>query len=204
MDLNLNADLGESYGAWTMGDDAALLPLVDSASIACGFHAGDPLVMRRTLRDALAAGCSIGAHPAYPDLQGFGRRPMHLPADELEAALLYQLSALAGMARCAGGRMSHVKPHGALSNQACADALLAETVVRAIRDFDANLILLAPALSELAAAGMRAGLAVALLIAALAAFLAYVAVYGRRAERAGYIGDITSDRGVTELAPMSG
>jgi UPF0271 protein len=161
MKINLNADLGESFGAWTMGEDAALLGVVNSANIACGFHAGDPLVMRNTVRTALAAGVGLGAHPAYPDLQGFGRRPMTLAPAELEAVILYQIGALAGMAAAEGGRLSHVKPHGALNNQACDDAALADVVARAVRDFDRELVLLAPALSELQAAGQRAGLAVA-------------------------------------------
>jgi UPF0271 protein len=161
MKINLNADLGESFGAWTMGEDEALLGVVRSANIACGFHAGDPLVMRNTVRTALAAGVGLGAHPAYPDLQGFGRRRMHMPPAELEAALIYQIGALAGMAAAEGGRLTHVKPHGALSNQASEDAGLAETVARAVRAVDRELILLAPALSELSAAGERAGLQVA-------------------------------------------
>lgn len=161
MKINLNADLGESFGAWTMGDDAALLRVVGSANIACGFHAGDPLVMRNTVRTAIAAGVGLGAHPAYPDLQGFGRRPMRLSAAELEAAVIYQVGALAGMAAAEGGRLSHVKPHGALNNQACEDAAMADTVARAVRAVDRDLILMAPALSQLCAAGERAGLAVA-------------------------------------------
>lgn len=161
MKINLNADLGESFGAWTMGEDAALLRVVGAANIACGFHAGDPLVMRRTLRSALDAGVGLGAHPSYPDLQGFGRRPMQMAPAELEAALIYQIGALAGLAAAEGGRLVHVKPHGALNNQACEDAALADTVARAVRAFDRELILLAPALSELLAAGERAGLCVA-------------------------------------------
>jgi len=161
MKINLNADLGESFGAWTMGEDAALLGVVGAANIACGFHAGDPLVMRNTVRTALAAGVGLGAHPAYPDLQGFGRRPMTLAPAELEAVILYQIGALAGMAAAEGGKLSHVKPHGALNNQACEDAALADVVARAVRAFDRQLILLAPALSELQAAGQRSGLAVA-------------------------------------------
>lgn len=161
MELNLNADLGESFGAWKMGDDPALLAIVGSASIACGFHAGDPLVMRRTLHAARKSGVSIGAHPSFPDLQGFGRRPMHMAADELQAMILYQLAALSGMARVEGLTMTHVKPHGALSNMASEDAALAARVVKAVKTFDASLILLAPAHSRLAEAGQRDGLAVA-------------------------------------------
>jgi 5-oxoprolinase (ATP-hydrolysing) subunit A len=161
MKINLNADLGESFGAWTMGEDEALLRLVGAANIACGFHAGDPLVMRKTVRTALAAGVGLGAHPAYPDLQGFGRRPMTLAPAELEAVVIYQVGALAGIAAAEGARLTHVKPHGALNNQACEDAAMADTVARAVRAVDRELILLAPALSELHAAGERAGLEVA-------------------------------------------
>ncbi len=161
MKINLNADLGESFGAWKMGEDEALLRVVCSANIACGFHAGDPLVMQHTVRTALAAGVTIGAHPAYPDLQGFGRRPMRMAPAELGAAVIYQVGALAGFAAAEGGRLTHVKPHGALNNQACEDAALADTVARAVRAVDRELILLAPALSELLAAGQRAGLPVA-------------------------------------------
>ena len=158
--LNLNADLGESFGAWEMGSDAELLQIVGSANIACGFHAGDPLVMRRTVRQALDAGVSLGAHPSFPDLQGFGRRAMQIPAAELEALLIYQIGALAGIARAEGGVLTHVKPHGALNNMACEDAALAATVVRAVQAFDPSLILLAPALSQLQRASAAAGLAV--------------------------------------------
>lgn len=161
MKINLNADLGESFGAWKMGEDEALLQVVRSASIACGFHAGDPLVMRHTVRAALAAGVSLGAHPAYPDLQGFGRRPMKLAPAELEAIVIYQVGALMAMAAAEGGRVTHVKPHGALSNQACEDAGLADTIARAVRAVDRDLILLAPVLSELHRASERAGLRVA-------------------------------------------
>ena len=144
MQLNLNADLGESFGAWKMGDDEALLAIVDSANIACGFHAGDPLVMRNTVRAARNSGTSLGAHPAFPDLQGFGRRAMQMAPAELEAAVLYQLGALAAMAAAEGARLSHVKPHGALNNMACEDAAMADTVARAVKAFDPALILLAP------------------------------------------------------------
>jgi UPF0271 protein len=159
--LNINADLGESFGAWRMGDDPALLPFVQSASIACGFHAGDPLTMRKTVAAALAAGVSLGAHPSYPDLQGFGRRSMRCSAEEVEAMVLYQIGALDAFAREKGARVSHVKPHGALSNDACRDAGLAVAIVRAIRAYDPSLILLAPALSRLAESGAAAGLPIA-------------------------------------------
>ena len=159
--VNLNADLGESFGAWEMGSDAEMLATVNSANVACGFHAGDPLVMRRTLSLARKAGVSVGAHIAYPDLQGFGRRPMKMAPAELEAMVIYQVGALAGMAAAEGGRVSHVKPHGALNNQACEDAALADAVARAVKAIDPSLILLAPVLSELHFAAERAGLQVA-------------------------------------------
>ncbi|AYH45108.1 5-oxoprolinase subunit PxpA [Azoarcus sp. DN11] len=158
--INLNADLGESFGAWRMGDDAAMLEVVKSANVACGFHAGDPLVMRQTVATAKRCGVSLGAHPGFPDLQGFGRRRMDLPAAELEAMLIYQIGALAGIARADGMTVTHVKPHGALNNMACADAKLAATVARAVRAADPDLILLAPVLSQLVIAGREAGLRV--------------------------------------------
>lgn len=158
--INLNADLGESFGAWTMGDDAALLQIVNSANIACGFHAGDPAMMQATVRLALAQGVSIGAHPSYPDLQGFGRRVMQMSSRDLQAMLLYQIGALQAIAAAEGGRVSHVKPHGALNNVACADKEVAATVVQAIQQLDPSLMLLAPAHSALASAAETAGLPV--------------------------------------------
>jgi UPF0271 protein len=161
MDINLNADLGESFGAWRMGDDRALLGVVGSANVACGFHAGDPLVMTETVRLAREAGVSIGAHPAFPDLQGFGRRAMQLSARELAAVVTYQVGALIGVAQAQGLRVTHVKPHGAMNNLACEDAAMAATIADAVKALDTRLILLAPALSQLAVAGRAAGLRVA-------------------------------------------
>ena len=161
MDINLNADLGESFGAWRMGDDAALLAVVGSANVACGFHAGDPLVMADTLRLAREAGVSVGAHPAFADLQGFGRRTVQLSKRELEATVLYQVGALAGLAQAQGMHVTHVKPHGAMNNMACEDPAMAATIAGAVKAIDARLILLAPALSQLALAGRAAGLRVA-------------------------------------------
>jgi 5-oxoprolinase (ATP-hydrolysing) subunit A len=155
--INLNADLGESFGAWTMGDDSALLQIVKSANVACGFHAGDPTVMQTTVRQAIAQGVSIGAHPSYPDLQGFGRRVMQMSAKDLEANLIYQIGALQAIAAAEGGRVTHVKPHGALHNVACADAEVATTVVKGLRKLDSSLILLAPPYSTLAKAAEDAG-----------------------------------------------
>lgn len=155
--INLNADLGESFGAWNMGDDASLLQIVKSANIACGFHAGDPTVMQETVRHAIAQGVSIGAHPSYPDLQGFGRRVLQMSAKDLEATLLYQIGALQAIAAAEGGRVTHVKPHGALHNVACADVAVASTVVKALHKLDPSMILLAPAYSILAKAAEDAG-----------------------------------------------
>jgi len=172
MNINLNADLGEGYGPWRMGDDDAMLAVVASANIACGAHAGDPDTMRRTVRRAVERGVSIGAHPSYPDLQGFGRRPMALSTVELENQIAFQVGALAGVAALEGGRVSHVKPHGALNNLACADRALADTICRAVRAIDPALILLAPAASQLVAAGQAAGLMVVEEIFADRAYLA--------------------------------
>lgn len=154
--INLNADLGESFGAWKMGDDSSLLQIVNSANVACGFHAGDPTVMQETVRLAIAKGVSIGAHPSYPDLQGFGRRVMQMSAKDLEATLLYQIGALQAIAAAEGGRVTHVKPHGALNNIACTDQAVANTVVKALRQLDRSMILLAPAHSVLAQAAENA------------------------------------------------
>ena len=144
-----------------MGADADMLALVNSANIACGFHAGDPLVIQRTLAAALHHGVEVGAHPSYPDLQGFGRRAMHLSTEELQAVITYQVAALQGMARSQGGKLRYVKPHGALSNMACADGALAGTVASSIHTLDAQLMVLAPACSALSLAGEAAGLRVA-------------------------------------------
>lgn len=159
--VDLNSDLGEAFGAWPMGDDGAMLALVSSANIACGFHAGDPLVMTRTVAAAHAAGVGIGAHPAYPDLQGFGRRPMTLAVAEIEALMEYQIGALKGIAAAQGARVVHVKPHGALSNRAAVDLETARAVARAIRASDSALIFLAPAGSAMVTAGHEMGLKVA-------------------------------------------
>jgi 5-oxoprolinase (ATP-hydrolysing) subunit A len=161
MDINLNADLGESFGAWRMGDDRALLAIVGTANVACGFHAGDPLVMTETVELAREAGVSIGAHPSFPDLQGFGRRNMSLAPRELAAVVTYQVGALIGVAQAQGASVTHVKPHGAMNNMACEDAAMAAVIAGAVKAIDARLILLAPALSRLAAAGREAGLRVA-------------------------------------------
>ena len=158
--LNLNSDLGESFGAWEMAGDEPMLGIVNSANVACGYHAGDPLVMMRTLALAGKNGVSVGAHPGFPDLQGFGRRRMDIPAAELEAMLIYQIGALDACARAQGLRVTHVKPHGALSNIACADRKVADVVARAVHRLDPALILLAPAASQMVLAGREQGLPV--------------------------------------------
>jgi UPF0271 protein len=131
----LNCDLGESYGSWTMGHDASVMPHIDQASIACGFHAGDPLTMRRTLALAAEHGVAIGAHPAYPDLVGFGRRSMALGSEELIATLHYQIAALDGMARSQGLTLSYVKPHGALYHDMMGKAAVRSAVLQAVATY---------------------------------------------------------------------
>ena len=158
--VDLNADLGESYGAWRLGDDDALLSVVTSANIACGFHAGDPLTIRQACRGAVANGVAIGAQVSYRDLAGFGRREMSVPPAELTAEVLYQLAALDGIARAEGGRVSYVKPHGALYNRAIRDPVQAKAIVEAVRRYDPALPLLTLPHGEAAAAGTAAGLTV--------------------------------------------
>ena len=134
--VDLNADLGESFGRWTLGDDAALLPLITSANVACGFHAGDPLTLRRTCVDAVANGVVIGAQVSYPDLVGFGRRFLDIAADDLTAGVLYQIGALDALARAAGSRVRYVKPHGALYNATVDHEQQAAAVVEAVAVHD--------------------------------------------------------------------
>jgi 5-oxoprolinase (ATP-hydrolysing) subunit A len=158
--IDLNADLGESFGAWRLGDDEALLSLVTSANIACGFHAGDPLTIRRACAGAIARGVTIGAQVSYRDLAGFGRREMTVPADELTAEILYQIAALDGIARTEGGRVSYVKPHGALYNRAITDPVQAAAIAAAVRAYDGALPLLTLSGGEAARAATAAGLSV--------------------------------------------
>ena len=161
MRIDLNSDVGESYGAWVMGQDEALVPLVTSVNIACGAHAGDPTIMARTVQLAAGQRVTIGAHPGYPDRVGFGRRDMSLSPDELEASVIFQLGALAAFCRVAGVPLSHVKPHGALYNRAAADAGLAHLLARAVCRFDPALALVGLAGSALLEAGRAEGLQVA-------------------------------------------
>ncbi|MGH9221798.1 MAG: LamB/YcsF family protein [Vicinamibacterales bacterium] len=161
MRIDLNSDLGESFGAWPMGQDAALMDSITSANVACGFHAGDPGVMRQTLALAKDKGVAVGAHPGFPDLVGFGRREMKATPAEVHDLVLYQVAALAGMAAAQGLKLQHVKAHGALYNMACKERSLADAIARAVAAFDRSLILFGLPNSELVRAGAAAGLTVA-------------------------------------------
>ena len=157
--MDLNADLGESYGAWHLGDDESLVQQLTSANLACGFHAGDFRVMEATVSLCQRAGVAVGAQPGYPDLLGFGRRPMPFTPDEVESLVRYQIGALEGFCRAHGVAMQHVKPHGALYNQAAADPALAGAIARAIARFSRELPFLGLASSEpMAAAAADNGL----------------------------------------------
>jgi len=159
--IDLNCDIGESYGAWSMGQDAQVMPWITSANIACGFHAGDFSTMQQTVALAKQHAVAIGAHVSLPDLQGFGRREMKVAPNEAYALTLYQIGALHAFAHAAGTRVAHVKPHGALYNMAARDRALADAIARAVHDFDPQLILIGLANSELPRAGQALGLRVA-------------------------------------------
>lgn len=161
MRIDLNSDLGESFGPWPMGQDAALMTAITSANVACGFHAGDPSTMRATVQLARMHGVAIGAHPGFPDLVGFGRRELRASAQEVEDLVTYQVAALAGMAAAQGARLQHVKAHGALYNMAVRDRGLAQAIARAVAAFDRSLIFFGLSHSELLHAGDAAGLRVA-------------------------------------------
>jgi UPF0271 protein len=156
--IDLNADLGESFGSWRLGDDDAMLGVVSSANVACGFHAGDPTTLRRTCAAAVDAGVVIGAQVGYRDLAGFGRRFIDVEPDDLVADIQYQLGALDGLARVAGDRVRYVKPHGALYNTVVSHADQAAAVVRAVAEYDASLPLLGLPGSQLLAQAAEAGL----------------------------------------------
>ena len=158
MKIDINSDLGESFGTYRMGNDAEMMQYITSANIACGFHAGDPMVMEHTIKLALEHGVAIGAHPGYPDLMGFGRRNMHLSPEEIKSYVLYQVSALKGMTEALGGKLQHVKAHGALYNTAVKDAQTAQAIARAVHQIDSGLILFGPAQSELIKAASEIGL----------------------------------------------
>lgn len=150
--LLLNCDIGESFGSWTMGLDAEVMPFIDCANIACGFHAGDPSIMRKTVALALEQGVQIGAHPAYQDLVGFGRRSMACSAQELQDILHYQIGALDGICKAQGGRVSYVKPHGAMYNDMMANPVQLRAVVQAVAAYDRDLPLMLMATRDNAAA----------------------------------------------------
>lgn len=156
--VDLNSDLGESFGRYTLGSDEKIIPLISSCNIACGFHAGDPDVMRKTVATAAANDCAIGAHPGYPDLQGFGRRDMALSPDEVYATIVYQIGALQGFCAAAGVTMAHVKPHGQLYNTAAISAEVSAAIVQAIRDVNPNLVIVGLANSVLVQQAEKAGM----------------------------------------------
>lgn len=158
MQIDINCDLGESFGAYTIGQDETILPLITSANIACGFHAGDPGVMRDTIEKCLTYKVAIGAHPGFADLQGFGRRNMQLSSAEVYDLVLYQIGALAGFTRVAGGKLRHVKPHGALYNMAAKDPAMARSIAQAVQNFDSELFLFGLAGSYLISEAEELGL----------------------------------------------
>ena len=160
MKVDLNCDLGESFGAYKIGEDDRILDYVSSVNIACGYHAGDPMVMAQTVKMALEKEIAIGAHPGFPDLMGF-RRNMQVTHEEARNYMIYQMGALDGFIRAAGGRMNHVKPHGALYNMAAVDYELALALAQAVYDYDKDLIFVALAGSQAVKAGKDVGLRVA-------------------------------------------
>ena len=157
---DLNCDMGESFGAYSIGNDEAIMPFISSVNIACGFHAGDPATMKRTVRAAIKHSLKIGAHPGLPDLQGFGRREMKISAEEAYDITLYQVGALAAFVKAEGGLLNHVKPHGALYNMAAVNPALADAIVGAVYATDPSLILYGLSGSELINSAERIGLKV--------------------------------------------
>lgn len=160
--VDLNSDLGESFGRYTLGMDERVIPLITSANVACGYHAADPVVMAKTVSMAKEAGIQVGAHPGFPDLMGFGRRNIAVTPQEARAYVLYQLGALEGFCRSAGLKLQHVKPHGALYNMAARDYELAKGICQAVAEFDKELIVLALSGGQLARAAQDMGLRTAL------------------------------------------
>lgn len=146
--IDLNCDMGESYGNYKIGNDDRVMPYITSCNIACGFHGGDPLQIEKTIKNALKHGLQIGAHPGFPDLQGFGRRRMQVPVDELRAIVKYQIAAVKGMTESLGGKLAYVKPHGALYNMAADDAEVAQSIVQAIQEIGENIAFMGLAGSE--------------------------------------------------------
>lgn len=159
--IDLNCDLGESFGIYKIGNDEEIMNYVTSVNIACGFHAGDPLIMKKTVDLAIKKGVSIGAHPGYNDIVGFGRRDIKLSLEEIRSLIIYQVGALKAFVEASGGRLNHVKPHGALYNLAASNYEVAETIAKAIYDIDKDLILIGLSGSEMIKAGNDIGLKVA-------------------------------------------
>ena len=159
--IDLNCDLGENYGEFKVGNDEKIMPYITSANVACGFHAGDPVTISKTISMAREHKVAIGAHPGFPDLMGFGRREMQLTSEETKNCMIYQISALQGFAKIAGTNLQHVKPHGALYNMAAKDEKLAKAVTEAIQTLDSTLIVFAPPKSILTRVAEKAGLIVA-------------------------------------------
>jgi len=159
--IDINCDMGESYGAWKMGADAEIMPFISSANVACGFHGGDPATIRSTVKLAVDNGVAIGAHPSLPDLQGFGRRVMKISPQDMYDLVVYQAGALEAFARAAGARLHHVKCHGALYNMAANDAGLAEAMARAVKDLGGGLILYALSNSLMMNTAKKLGIRVA-------------------------------------------
>lgn len=182
--VDLNSDLGESFGRYTIGMDEKIIPLISSANIACGYHASDPVVMNKTLAMAKEAGIRVGAHPGFPDLMGFGRRNLSVSPEEAKAYTLYQLGALDAFCRTNGLKMQHVKPHGALYNMAAKDYELSKAICEAIKEFDPELIVLALSGGELAHAAKDMGLRTALEVFADRAYEEDGTLVNRRKEGA--------------------
>jgi len=158
MQIDLNCDMGEGFGVYSIGSDEQVMPFVTSANIACGFHASDPATIWKTVKLAKANGVSVGAHPSYPDLVGFGRRPMEVSPEEVMADVIYQIGALAAFCRREGVRLQHVKPHGALYNQAAVDSAIAMAVAEAIKSVDDGLYLVCLSNSEMVTAARSSGI----------------------------------------------
>ena len=182
--VDLNIDLGESFGRYTIGMDDKIIPMITSANVACGYHASDPVVMNKTLAMAKEAGIRVGAHPGFPDLMGFGRRNLSVSQEEAKAYTLYQLGALDAFCRINGLKMQHVKPHGALYNMAAKDYELSKAICEAIKEFDQELIVLALSGGELAHAAKDMGLRTALEVFADRAYEEDGTLVNRRKEGA--------------------
>jgi UPF0271 protein len=159
--IDINCDMGESYGAWKMGADAEVMPFISSANIACGFHGGDPATIRQTVRLAIDHGVAVGAHPSLPDLQGFGRRAMKISPQDMYDLVVYQAGAVEAFARAAGARLHHVKCHGALYNMAANDEALSEAMARAVKDLGGGVMLYALSNSKMMQIAKQQGLPVA-------------------------------------------